>query len=146
MKKFYIASQAPVIEMPVTSEKDAEGKSYTSIIGFRRYKGSEAQNKIESFKDLDENQATDLLKSEIVYIKDAIASVYDDETFELVETVKIPDTRKAKVLEPFWQDAGECLAVLTEHYLDSIPWKGSIIQAYIKSLYNLDFKEAEQKN
>lgn len=145
-KKFYIASQAPFVELEIVSEKDAEGISEKLLVGFKRYGLAEAQEKINSFKELSESEAQTLLQKEVLYIKNAQVKVYDDETLEVVDTIKVSDTRKAQPYEPFWGDKNEALAVLLEHYLDSTPWRGSFIQGYIKSLINLDYKDAEAKN
>jgi len=145
-KKLFISSQSPFVEIPVTSAKDAEGKETTILVGFKRYSAKIAQQKLESIKDLSEEEAEKILKEEILYIKNAIITVYDEETFEVAETITVKDTRTVKVIEPFWEDVSGALEVLTNMYLDSIPWKGSLITAYLKTLYNVDFKEAEIKN
>jgi hypothetical protein len=145
-KKFYIQSQSPVAELSVVSEKDAEGKSQKILVGFKRYPANEAQKKLESFKDLSDEQAKNLIINEVLYIKDVVLEVYDDETGKKLETIKIADTRTAQPIESFWADKDECLAVLLDNYLDSIPWKGSLITAYITSLYNMDVKNNLSKN
>jgi hypothetical protein len=145
-KKLFISSQSPFVEIPVTSAKDAEGKETKIIIGLRRYDPKEAQQKIDTITGLSEDEAFKIIKKEIIYIKNAVVTVYDEETLEVAETINVKDTRTVKSIEPFWEDASGALEVLTDMYLESTPWKGSLLTAYLKALYNLDFKEAEIKN
>lgn len=145
-KKFYIQSQSPVVEITVQSEKDAEGKFQSMTVGFKRHTLTESQSLLDSFKDLSDEAAKDLILKEVLYLKNAQVEIYDDETLAKLETIKIVDTRTVKPVDPFWADKDECLAVLLDSYLDSIPWKGPFIQAYIKTLYNMEIKEDKAKN
>ncbi|MCK9622888.1 MAG: hypothetical protein M0R47_20425 [Methylobacter sp.] len=141
-KQFYIKLQSPFIEMPVEAE-DASGKVSSLLVGFKRYPTKEVEVKLNSFKDLTEDQYVEYLKNEILYIKNAVLEVYDGGVY--VEDLVIEDTRTAKPNE-FFQEADNVLVVLLEYYLSSAPWKNSLFSAFIKSLYNVSFKEAELKN
>jgi hypothetical protein len=145
-KKFYIQTQTPTIEIQVSSDKDAEGKTQSVVIGLTRYSDEEAKVKIEAIASLTEDQTKDLLSKEILYIKQATIITYDEETPNKLETIKIADTRTAKPVDPFWESSDECLAVLLDSYLNSNPWKGPFIQSYLQALYNLDLKAAASKN
>ena len=143
MKKLYVASQAPFVEI-TTSSTD---KSKDIIIGFKKYSLTALQSKFETLAALDEASLETQLRSEILYLKNASVSEYDDETYELIQEINIPDTRKVTPLEDFWKDKDECLAVLLDIYLDSSLWKSSFYDAYNRSLTSdLSFEEAQIKN
>lgn len=144
--KLFIVTQAPSAEVTVTSAKDVEGKIQEIKIGFRRYGLEKAQSILEGLKEVTPETEKEILKQNILYIKQAVVATYDEETLELDKTITVEDTRTAEPFAPFWESSKECLAVLLEHYLDSAPWKGAIITAFVTSLYNIDFKEAEAKN
>jgi len=145
-KKLYIQSQVPFVEISVTSAKDAEGKEQTIIVGFKRYDLETAQQKLDSFKDLPDNETNSVIKSEILFIKNAEVKEVDEETYIVSRTIPVKDSRTAQPIEPFWANKDECLSVLVDMYLASTPWKGSLISSFIKTLYNIDFKETEAKN
>lgn len=145
-KKLFIASQSPVAEVVVTSAKDVEGKEQKITIGFRRYGAEKGLEILKSFEDAEPNSETAKIKAGILYIKGAEVKTYDEETLQVETTRVIKDTRTAESFEPFWSDASEALDVLTSMYLDSTPWKGSILTAFISTLYNIDYKGAEIKN
>jgi hypothetical protein len=92
----------------------------------------EALSKINSF-----------IKDEILYIKDISLTVEDNGT---VRELKIADTRTAKSNEPLWVSPEDCLSVLVDSFLESAPYRGSLIQAQQKALANTELKDGEIKN
>lgn len=158
-KVFYIQSQVPVAELPVVSEKDAEGKTQTIQVGFRRHDADVAATLLEKFSGkapdgsdhtISDDEVKALLKDEIIFIKKGAVVAFDEEdtAFLKPEVIKVEDTRTAKAVESFWDSKEECLSVLVDMYLASTPWKGSLISAYIQSLVNIDIaaKEKSAKN
>ena len=145
-KKLFIASQAPFVELPVTSVEDANGKKATIKIGFKQYDAIEANKILESFSSLKEEEIESELKKQILYLKEVELAIYDEDTLELESTKKIADTRKVESFEPFWADKNECLVVLLDSYFASFPWKGSIIEAFVQSLLNSPKKGEQVKN
>lgn len=145
-KKLFIQSQVPFVEVQVKSEKDVEGKQQTILVGFKRYTLDKAKEILEGFDKLSDEEAQAKISSDILYIKNAEVKEVDDETFEVSNTIFVKDSRSAKPIEPYWGSPEECLSVLVDMYFGSLPWKGSLITAYVKTLYNIDYKEAELKN
>lgn len=143
MKKLYVKTQAPFVEIPTTSLD----KRLEILIGFRKYGLTKLQEKFETLGSLDEQALELQLRSEILYIKNASLTEYDEDTFEIVQEVTVSDTRTSPPLEGFWSTKDECLAVLLDTYLDSPLWKPSIYDSYNKSLMSdLTFEEAQTKN
>lgn len=90
-------------------------------------------------------QISAMILNSIVYLKEAKVLVVDDEKGS-ESYLTIPDTRKAKPNEDFWEDKAGCLAALLDMYLDASPWRSSLTSAYQKSLLNVDTSEAKRKN
>ena len=91
------------------------------------------------------DQISAMIRDSIVYLKTAKVLVIDEET-DNESYLTVPDTRKAKPNEDFWESADECLAALLDMYLDASPWRSSLTSAYQKSLLNVDTSEAKRKN
>jgi len=83
------------------------------------------------------------IKDEILYIKDVNLTVEDN---GIAKELKIADTRSAKPNEPLWATPEECLSVLVDSFLESAPYRGSLIAAQQKALANVDIKDGEIKN
>ena len=88
---------------------------------------------------------SDMVADSIVYIKGAKVLEVDNES-GASDYVTIPDTRKAKPNEDFWEDAEGCLDALLGMFLAATPWKSSLSSAYQKTLINIDTSEAKRKN
>lgn len=147
-KKLFVKLQAPTIELEVKSTADPANEKASIIIGFKRFDLKNLEAKLNSFNEALKaslENADEFVKNDIVYIKNAIVEIYDEDTFALEETIEIPDTRIATPTS-FWGDAKECLSVLVEHYLSSAPWKGPIYEAYGKAISNFEIKEEQAKN
>lgn len=143
MKKLYVKTQAPFVEIPTTSLD----KKLEILIGFKKYGLTKLQEKFETLGSLDEQALELYLRSEILYIKNASLTEYDEDTYEIVQEIAVSDTRTAPPLEGFWSDKAECLAVLLDTYLDSPLWKSSIYDSYNKSLTSdITFDETQTKN
>lgn len=148
-KKLFVKLQSPSVEIKVTSAESADNQTSSIIVAFKRYPVDKIQAKLDTFTEaakLSEEAAVEFIKSEILYIKDASVDIYDDSTFEFIETIKVEDTRTAQPVADFWEDSDSCLTVLTDNYLLSAPWKSAFSDAFIKAVINRDFKEAEVKN
>ena len=102
------------------------------------------EHTLESKEEVTE-QISSMIRDSIVYLKSAKVMTIDEEK-ETESVLTIPDTRKAKPNEDFWEDADECLAALLDMYLDAAPWRSSLTSAYQKSLLNVDTSEAKRKN
>lgn len=83
------------------------------------------------------------IKDEILYIKDVNLTIEDN---GIAKELKIADTRSAKPNEPLWVLPEECLSVLVDSFLESAPYRGSLITAQQKALANVDIKDGEIKN
>lgn len=83
------------------------------------------------------------IKDEILYIKDVSLTIEEDGKSK---ELKVADTRTAKPNEPLWVLPEECLSVLVDSFLESAPYRGSLIQAQQKALANVEFKDGEIKN
>jgi hypothetical protein len=143
MKKLYVKTQAPFIEVTASSAD----KAIDIQIAFKKYTLTALQAKFASLAEMKEDELEAQIRSEILYIKNASLSLYDEETLELLETITVPDTRTATPLEDFWKDKAECLAVLLDIYLESSLWKASFYDAYNRSLTSdISFEEAQVKN
>lgn len=143
MKKLYVKTQAPFIEIPTVSTD----KNIEIIIGFKKYNLSELQSKFEVLGSMDEQALEAHLRKEILYIKNASLTEYDEDTFEVIQEISIADTRKAIPLEGFWTTKEECLVVLLDTFLDSSLWKSSFYDSYNQSLTaDLSLEEAQIKN
>jgi hypothetical protein len=151
-RKLCIALQTPSIEL-VVKAVDAADTAASILVGFKRFAAKEAQEQLKQYDIIsssdssDEEKATALenfIKSHILYIKNASASVYDGET--LVEEIKISDTRTPPEFKDFWNDSKECLSVLVDNYLSSPPWKSPLYKAHSKALLNIDYEKEALKN
>lgn len=83
------------------------------------------------------------IKGEILYVKDINLTIEDN---GIAKELKVADTRTAKPNEPLWVSPEECLSVLVDSFLESAPYRGSLIAAQQKALANLEIKDGEIKN
>lgn len=152
MKQLFVKLQTPTIELTVKA-KDSSGAKDSAVFGFVRTNLEESDKELKVFAELLDEQlenakegvintkdVNEFIKSKILYLKQAKLEVYDEDTDKTVE-LQIPDTRKAKKNEDFWEDAGECLIALLDLYLSASPWRSSIINALQKALVNVDYEE-----
>ena len=91
------------------------------------------------------NKLDDFLRNEIVYLKNVNGLVKIDENGNEKE-FSVSDTRTQKPIEPLWGSPEECLSVLVDSFLESAPYKGSLISAQQKALANIDIQDGEVKN
>jgi hypothetical protein len=151
-QKLYVKLQTPTLELTIQA-KDGGGTAGTVIAGFKRYPSEQGEVKLKEFQELlgrsdDVGKAaiTAFLSSEIVYLKKAPITVEDTET-GLIKDIVVKDTRDAvKPNETLWDSPKECLDVLLEMFLDSNPWRVSLIEGVLKSLTNMDFNNDSAKN
>jgi len=153
MAKLSVKLQKPTIELPVKA-KDAAGEVDTIKVGFKRYEQKDSQAKLKKLQEIlkaeEENeeltteQLDRAIAEEIVYIKDVNLELEDDNN--KVKKVHIADTRTATPIPTLWETSEECLAVLTELYLASSPYRVGLLSASMKALVNSDFASGEIKN
>lgn len=151
--KLFVKLQTPTIELKVTA-KDAAGTKDSIIVGFKRYELTETETKLKQLQQImqeameDENIAKNnidkFVKDEVVYIKQANLQLADEKGNP--KDLNIADTRTAKPIETLWESADECLVVLLDLYLQSAPYRVSLITSLQKALLNNDYSEAEVKN
>lgn len=151
-QKLYVKLQAPTIELSINA-KDGGNTQANMLVGFKRYPSEEGELKLKEFQELlgrtDEvgkNAITAFVAAEIVYLKKAPIVVEDTEANTLKDVV-VKDTRDAiKPNETLWDSPKECLDVLLSHYLESNPWRVSLIEGILKALTNMDFSQELAKN
>jgi len=156
-KQLFVKLQTPSIELSIKA-KDSSGAKDSIIIGFTRYPLKEAEKELKIFQELLEEQLEELkegnlepeaidkfIKSKVLYIKQAKLEIHDNETGKDIELI-VPDTRKAKPNDDFWETTDECLAALLDLYLSASPWRSSIITAIQKALLNVDYEDGQLKN
>lgn len=145
-KKLFVKLQTPSIELKVKAT-DASGSVSEILVGFKRYDLSQLEAK---FKEQVPDAATDtnadfnFISKEVIYIKNAVLEIYDDNG-NYLEDLVVEDTRTVEPNE-FFQTPKEALDVLLTHYMGSNPWKNSLFEAYRDALVNVSYKEAELKN
>ena len=144
-KKLFIKLQTPTIEMEVTA-KDASGKEDKILVGFKRYTVEQLQAKFKEAENqqLDETSDFKFMSEEVVYLKNVVLEIYD-ENDKYLEDLVVADTRTVTQNE-FFQDSKDALDVLLKHYINSNPWKNSLFEAYRKALLNMSYEDAEAKN
>ena len=149
--------QTPSIEL-VIDAKDASGEKDSALFGFKRYtavKGENRMKDLQAILDSGAKRAEDgdtssaeldaFLTKEILYIKKLVLKTEDTLTGKK-ELMKIEDTRTAKPVDGFWGTGVECLSVLVGYYIESSPWKTSLITGVMKAILNNDYEEALAKN
>ena len=148
--KVFVKLQTPTIELKVEA-KDASGNKDSILVGFKRYEVKQTEEKLKNLQTVLENADSDIskleevIKNEVVYIKNAKVILVDDEKGTEKET-HVQDTRTAKPVETLWGDPDECLAVLLDLYLASAPYRVSFMTSMQRALINNDFDSAEAKN
>lgn len=151
-QKLYVKLQAPTIELSITA-KDGGNTQASMLVGFKRYPSEQGEAKFKEFQELlgktddaGKSSITAFVAGEIVYLKKAPIVVEDTEAGTLKDVV-VKDTRDAiKPNETLWESPEECLDVLLSHYLESNPWRVSLIEGILKSLTNMDFSTDAVKN
>ena len=112
-------------------------------------KATEENKETEEYSELEIEGAVEaiskLLAANILYIKQAKLVIEDDVTGKDVDMI-VPDTRKAKPNEDFWETPEECLAALLGMYLSAAPWRSSLLSSFQKALLNMDFEDGKLKN
>lgn len=166
-KQLYVKLQTPTIELLVKAEDSSKTKAALTV-GFKRYEMEQTDLKLEELQEIlkehlrllqlrqknteevsqeeineANSQITKFIASEIVYILKAKVDV--EEEGKLSE-LAIPDTRKAKPVEDFWESPDECLAALLEMYLASAPWRSSFVASLQAALLNSNYEEGKAKN
>jgi len=85
------------------------------------------------------------IKELVLYVKNAVLEVIDDETFEQSDSITIADTRSVESNE-FWQNSSECLQIIVESYMNSGSWKTDIMTKAFQALTNIKHEENAIKN
>lgn len=148
-KQLHLKLQTPTIELPV-SFKDSSFAKDSIIVGFKRYNLTEAEKVLEELADIAANTTVtnldnlnNFIKSKVVYVKKVELTVDEDGK----ETkITVADTRTVKPVDGLWEGSEDCLAALLDLYLDSAPYRSSLMEALNKALLNVDFSEGERKN
>lgn len=144
MKKLLVKLQSPTVEVTVKAT-DVAGNSSEILVGFKRYTVDELKKKIDSITEMDSStNDVEFFSKEIVYIKNAVLEVYDDND-NYLEDLVIKDTRTVEPNE-FFQDSAEALTVLLGYYTQSNPWKNALLAGYYNALSNLPPEDLELKN
>jgi len=146
--KLSLKLQSPTIEIPITAVDSANNKD-NIIIAFYRYDLKESRNKLQEFQDiLSHMENNDLTESEefTTFVTEGISYIRNIKLDNGAEEFKIKDTRVVKPLESFWKTSEECINFLLEMYLNSTPWKMSIIEGLQKALVNTNFENDQAKN
>lgn len=99
----------------------------------------------ELTKEEADKEITDFIKNEILYLKD-IKVNYTDDVSKTDKELTIADTRTVKVSEGLWTMPEECLELLIDSYLASVPYRQALIEAQQRALLNIDTREAAIKN
>jgi hypothetical protein len=141
-KQLFIKLQTPTVELPVKAT-DASGSTGEIQVGFKRYNLDELKTKFDNPTKLEAETDLEFFSKEIIYIKNAVLEIYDNDVY--LEDLVIEDTRTAKPNE-FFQDPKEALAVLLGYYLNSSPWKNALLKAQQEALFNTITLDGELKN
>lgn len=167
-KQLFVKLQSPTIELQVKAEDSSDTKAVITV-GFKRYELDKTNIKLLDLQTLLSNHL-DLLTSKqdgesvdqsdldqtskdvdnfiyehVSYIKKAKLDMIDDSTGEASELI-VNDTRKAKPVEDFWENAEECLTALLDMYLASSPWRSSFIASLQAALLNANYNDGKLKN
>lgn len=147
--KVFVKLQTPTIELKVEA-KDASGVKDSILVGFKRYEIKQTEAKLKALQETLENiedtsKLEEAIKAEVVYIKQAKVTLFDEEK-KTEKELLVQDTRTAKLVETLWENSDECLAVLLDLYLSSSPYRVSFMSGMQKALINSDFENAEAKN
>ena len=151
-QKLFIKLQTPTLELTINA-KDGGGTSASILAGFKRYPSEVGEAKLKEFQellnrgdDVGKNSINTFLSNEIVYLKKVPIIVEDSET-GVSKEILVKDTRDAvKPNETLWDNPADCLVVLLEHFMESNPWRVSLIEGVLKSLTNMDFNSDKSKN
>lgn len=166
--QLYVALQTPVIELTV-KVKDVAKETDSILVGFKRYKIEESDEQMKILQEVldksigvyeedpensskkvcieepDTSFLNTFIKDHIVYIK-KIALKTEDTVTKKKGVMRIEDTRTAKPVEGFWETSTESLSVLVDFFLESSPWKTSLITNVMKAIANADYEDAAAKN
>jgi hypothetical protein len=148
MAKLILKLQTPSIELPI-KVKDVAGEKDTLKAGFKRYSVSETKAKLKELEErakleTDSDDSDDLIKNEILYLKD-VKLKYEDNSGAIKE-LHVADTRTAKAVTDLWETPEEALAVLLSSLMDSAPYRSAFLQASTLALLNNDYSSGEVKN
>lgn len=151
--KINLQLQTPTIELKVRA-KDASGATETLKVGFKRYEVAETKAKFEELTaltsaltsdDKDSPELDKFISDEVVYILGANIVVSDSDT-GTDRKMTIPDTRTIKPVEALWGSGDECRNILISAYLQSAPYRVSLLGALSKALLNNDYESDSAKN
>ena len=135
-KKYYIALQTPTVELPIQSDKDAEGKTAQIIGVFKRYGSKESDVRLKELETLaNQELSIELLdkgteaikaffveketaikaatKADIIALKGFPLQEVDDITGEVTQII-IEDSRTVLDNPELWGEAGNCLDFLLD--------------------------------
>ena len=90
-----------------------------------------------------EELTLETLIEDILYIKNVSVTTYVD--YEVLTSFKLPDTRKAEVIEGLWATPEEAQQVLLESFLDNKEWQTALLEAH-KSSLDSSYKAEQRKN
>lgn len=138
-KKLYVKLQTPTIEMPITAI-DAAGVETTMFVGFKRYDLTEIVERIAQWELLDSIE--DLVRAEIIYVKDISVEIEDDETGKITPYL-IKDTRNEKKIEGLWDTPEDCYQLVITKLFNSPPYKLAIIDTFNNIFLNTAAKTRE---
>ena len=99
----------------------------------------DALNYVKLYEDYRINR----LKEDILYVKDATISIFDEEN--MVTSLVIKDTRKVDPLADFWETSSEALTVILDSFLDNKQWKDTLLNKH-EEVLSTDFKGEQVKN
>ena len=103
----------------------------------------------KTFRSLQENALRNLLRSQIIALKNVPLEIQETDEAGKVTTSKlvVPDTRTVLNNEELWGEAANCLNALLDVLLLSNPWSSSLARAQQNVLYNLQIlSDASVKN
>lgn len=142
--------QAPTVEVKIVAI-DVSNTKDIIYVGFKRYEVEPAEAKLNEFMEILTSTSEGsfinpkldaFIKREIVYIKSAELN-YIDETGQ-EQSLKVNDTRTVKPNAAFWETSSDCLSVLVDLYLASVPTKVALTAQVQQALLNNDFSGASK--
>lgn len=162
MRKLHVKLQTPVIEIKASAEDSGTG-SDSLIIGFRRLPLKQADKQLDAFVKAsgdwleavkagvpeEELETLNELMQKIIidnilYLRSVDLRVENTDTGDL-QPLKVPDTRKAKKDEDFWETPAECLDVLLDMYFQVAPWRSSLSTAFQDAMVNMKLPDIAGK-
>lgn len=152
MTIFKIQAQPDTVEIKVKA-KDGSGSQKMLLVGFKRYKSAESQDKTDEYTAIVDSVGDHILKSqelfnfikeEIVFIKNISLDLMDETGKK--SKLKIKDTREQKTIEGLWTSSEDCLETILDSYFEWDSWKLAFISAVQSSISDIDVTGEIEKN